>query len=65
MATLESRLEKLEAALQVSDLANMTDAELDAYAGTLPFQSGAQVAAIITLLGRHPSAFPVATNIVG
>jgi hypothetical protein len=56
---LESRVEKLEALLCRLDLKAMTDDQLDAHAKTLPFASAEQYRAILTLVLRHRSAFPV------
>jgi len=60
---LESRLAKLEAAVFKVNLNELTDAELNAHADTLPFGSSAMYAAIIALVLRHPSAFPVMKSV--
>jgi len=60
---LESRLAKLEAVEFRVNLDELTDAELNAHADTLPFGSSAMYAAIIALVLRHPSAFPVMKSV--
>lgn len=59
MLKLEKRIAKMEQALADVDLCAMTDDELRAHAGTFPMFSGGMYAAILTLLNRRPSAFPV------
>lgn len=63
MARLEERVRKLEAAKAEVDLKSMTDEELDAYAEAHwkepPWGSDETVAAILTKIGRKPSAWPV------
>ena len=56
---LEARLAKLEAAVFSVDFSKLTDDELSAHADTLAFGSSAMYAAVIALVLRHPSAFPV------
>ena len=59
MATLEQRVIKLESAALNVDLHSLTNAELRDHIATLPFKSSKQYGAIITLILRHGSAFPV------
>lgn len=59
MPSLDMRLAKLEKAVAHVDLKAMTDDELLAYAGKFPMFSSEMYAAIITLVLRRPSAFPV------
>lgn len=63
MARLEERVRKLEATTEQVDLQSMTDDELMAYAGEHwkepPWGSRETVAAVLTLVGRTPSTFPV------
>jgi len=56
---LESRLAKLEAVVFRVNLDELTDAELSAHIETLPFESSAMYAAIVALVLRHPSTFPI------
>lgn len=59
MPSLETRLAALEKAAAHVDLNAMTDDELRAYAGKFPMFSREMYAAILTLVQRRPSAFPV------
>ena len=59
MPSLDMRLAKLEKAAAHVDLKAMTDDELLAYAGKFPMFSSEMYTAIITLVLRRPSAFPV------
>ena len=59
MANLEKRIALLEGARAVANLKSMTDDELMAYAGTFEPGSSEMYAAVLTLVGRHPSAFPI------
>ena len=59
MPKLEQRIAKMEQAMAHVDLNAMTDDELRAHAGTFPMFSRGMYAAILTLVNRHPSAFPV------
>ena len=59
MARLEQRIAKMEHALADVDLHAMTDDELRAHAGSFPMFSRRMYAVILTLVNRHPSAFPV------
>lgn len=59
MASLEARLAKLEKAAAHVDLKALTDEELMAYARRFPMFSSEMYGAIITLILRRPSAFPV------
>ena len=59
MPRLETRVATLEKAAAHVDLKVMTDDELLAYAGKFPMFSSAMYAAIVTLVLRRPSAFPV------
>jgi len=56
---LESRLAKLEAVVFKVNLNELTDAELSVHIDGLPFESSAMFSAIIALILRHGSAFPV------
>jgi hypothetical protein len=56
---LESRVEKLESLAGRVDMKAMSDDQLDAHAKTLTFASAEQYRAILTLVLRHRSAFPV------
>lgn len=59
MPSLETRVATLEKAAANVDLKAMTDEELLAYAGRFPMFSREMYAAIVTLVLRRPSAFPV------
>lgn len=59
MPSLEKRVSLLEGARAVYNLKTMTDDELMAYAGTFEQGSKEMYEAVLTLVGRHPSAFPV------
>ncbi|PJI96442.1 hypothetical protein CLU85_1188 [Acidovorax sp. 69] len=59
MTKLENRVAKMEKATAHVDLDSMTDEELHAYAGKFPMFSKEMYAAVLTLVGRRPSAFPV------
>lgn len=59
MTNLEKRVAKMEQATADVDLEAMTDDELHAYAAKFPMFSREMYAAILTLVGRRPSAFPV------
>ena len=59
MPKLEQRIAKMEQAVAHVNLNAMTDDELRAHAGTFPMFSRGMYAAILTLVNRHPSAFPV------
>ncbi|MBP9061891.1 MAG: hypothetical protein KBF98_16465 [Rhodoferax sp.] len=59
MATLERRIEKLEAVLLTVRLDHMTDDELAAHIETLPRGSGKRLEAFVALILRRPSAYPV------
>jgi hypothetical protein len=56
---LESRLAKLEAVVFSVDFGKLNDVELRAHIETLPFESSAMYAAIVALVLRHPSTFPI------
>ena len=60
MPRLETRVAKMERAAAHVDLKAMTDDELLAHAGRFPMFSCEMYAAIVTLVLRRPSAFPVA-----
>ena len=63
MARLEERVRKLETDSAHVDLESMTDEELMAHAGehweAPPWGSRKTMAAMLTLVSRKPSAFPV------
>ena len=59
MQNLEKRVLLLEGARAAAKLTVMTDNELIAYAGTFELGSKEMYAAALTLISRHPSAFPV------
>lgn len=59
MTRLESRVAKMEKSAAHVDLKSMTDNELRVHAGKFPMFSREMYAAILTLVGRRPSAFPV------
>lgn len=59
MQSLEKRVSLLEGARAVANLKTMTDDELMAYAGTFEMGSKEMYAAVLTVVGRHPSAFPI------
>ena len=59
MTNLEKRVAKMEQAGADVDLKSMSDEELRAYAAKCPSGSSEMYAAVLTLVGRRPSAFPV------
>ena len=59
MPALESRIARMEQAVAHVDLHKMTDEELLAHAGTFPMFSRGMYAAVLTLVGRYPSALPI------
>ena len=59
MTNLETRVARLEGTQSKANLESMTDDELSAHISTLPFESPEGYDAIIALVMRHPSAFPV------
>jgi hypothetical protein len=59
MPSLEMRVATLEKAAAHVDLKAMTEDELLAHAGKFPMFSSEMYAAIVTLVLRRPSAFPV------
>jgi hypothetical protein len=59
LSRLESRIATLELKAAYVDLNAMTDDELSAHAETCPPGSSGMYAAVIALVNRHPSAFPV------
>ena len=59
MTNLEQRVAKMEQAADDVDLKSMTDDELRAYAAKCPSGSSEMYAAVLALVGRRPSAFPV------
>lgn len=59
MTGLKKRVASMEQATAHVNLKAMTDAELLAHAGKFPMFSKEMYAAVITLVGRRPSAFPV------
>ena len=58
MTKLEKRVARMEQAAADVDLNAMTDAELHAHAGKFPMLSKEMYAAVLTLVGRRPSAWP-------
>ena len=59
MTKLENRVARIEKATAQVDLDAMTDEELHAYASNFPMFSREMYAAVLTLVGRRPSAWPV------
>ena len=59
MQSLEKRVSLLEGARALVNLNTMTNDELMAYAGTFEMGSKEMYAAVLTVVGRRPSAFPV------
>ncbi len=59
MTKLENRVARIEKATAQVDLDAMTDEELHAYASKFPMFSTEMYAAVLTLVGRRPSAWPV------
>lgn len=59
MPRLEHRVIKLERTVAQVDLKSMTDAELREHAGKFPMFSKEMYAAILTLVGRRPSALSI------
>ena len=59
MPRLEHRVTKMEQAVTSVHLNRMTDAELLAHAGTFPMFSKGMYAAVLTVVGRHPSPLPI------
>lgn len=59
MARLEQRIANMEQAVADVALHAMTDEELLAHAGKFPMFSSEMYTAIVTLVLRRPSAFPV------
>ena len=59
MTKLENRVARIENATAHVDLDAMTDEELHAYASKFPMFSKEMYAAVITLVGRRRSAWPV------
>lgn len=59
MTKLENRVARIEKATAQVDLDAMTDEELHAYASKFPMFSKEMYAAVLTLVGRRPSAWPV------
>ena len=62
MTKLENRVARMEKATAHVDLDAMTDEQLHAYAGKFPMFSKEMYAAVLTLVGRRPSAFQVVHN---
>ena len=56
---LEQRIAKMEAEAGRVSLAEMSDAELEAHISTLPYRSVDMWTAIIALVHRKPSQFPI------
>jgi len=63
MGNLENRVARLESAWANVSLQALSDAELRAHIATLPFKSSEQYGAIIALVLRHRSAFPVVRDV--
>ena len=59
MASLETRVANMEKDAAHVNLKAMSDEELMAYARRFPMFSSEMYAAIVTLVPRRPSAFPV------
>ncbi len=59
MPSLECRVAKLEAELLKVRFDDLSDDDLRAHAATFPFKSPKQYEAIIALILRHGSAFPI------
>ena len=59
MQSLEKRVLLLEGKRAVANLKAMTDDELIAYAGTFEMGAKEMYAAVLTVISRYPSAFPV------
>ena len=59
MASLETRVANMEKDAAHVNLKAMSDEELMAYARRFPMFSSEMYAAIVTLVLRRPSAFPV------
>ncbi len=59
MATLERRIEKLEAVLLTVRLDHLSDAELRTYAHTLPFKSPRYIEVVLALIMRRRSTLPM------
>lgn len=59
MPELESRIAMMEHAAAHVDMNKMTDEELLAHAGMFPMFSKGRYAAVLTLVGRYPSAMPI------
>ena len=59
MRRIEKRISHMEKATAHVDLKAMSDDGLLAYAGKYPMFSSEMYAAIVTLVLRRPSAFPV------
>ena len=59
MTKLENRVARIEKATAHVHLDAMTDEELHAYASNVPMFSREMYAAVLTLVGRSPSAWPV------
>lgn len=59
MSRLEQRVSRMEQAMAHVDLKAMTDEELRTYASKFPMFSKEMYAAVLTLVGRRPSAWPV------
>ena len=62
MASLETRVANMEKDAAHVNLKAMSDDELMAYARRFPMFSSEMYAAIVTLVLRRPSAFPVVYN---
>ena len=62
MASLETRVAKMEKDAADVDLKTMTDDELMAHARKFPMFSSEMYGAIVTLILRRPSAFPVVND---
>ncbi len=62
MASLETRVANMEKDAAHVNLKAMSDEELMAYARRFPMFSSEMYAAIVTLVLRRPSAFPVVYN---
>ena len=59
MASLEARIAALESVLLAVKLDNLSDAELEAYTQTLPRGTPKRLEAVIALVMRRRSMYPV------
>ncbi len=62
MRNLEARIAALESVLLAVRLDNLSDEQLPAHIDSLPRGSAKRLEAVIALILRHPSAYPMAVN---